>query len=506
MEIHAQNQTIEVERQVGEGDAQIQMRAEALVSGAGRDPVEVMMSDACIRVQQMEVDTDRLTLSGTVQCQAVYRLGEEGTLRGMTAQANWEHAFEIEGAAPKMYAQSCAVVEDVEARYENGHMVFTVTADLHARVMTLSPTEVITALQTEAGTETQNQSIRSVKLSAETSMTALLSDATTLPAQMDARMSIMDWSTAQVESVTPDLGGVRVTGTVQVEALISSGIANRPAALVKYPLPFNQLVELPEWLTEDARATATVSRLTTEVEQSGNGEDAALRLEAELELHIRAIGRDEAHVLSDAYSTGDMELNVETRQLPLCTGLYTTYHTEAFRGTLILPEDAPAAGSVVALRLRPVVSGFVPEDNATTVEGVMDAQVIYMVSGSDQLAAARADLSFTARVDTALSDDAWVHVQTIGVEGNALMNDRIDLKCALLVGVDARMVETIQIATNVTVAGPAKHPRGIMMYWPTESDTPWRIGKHYGVALERITAAQGNRTSMQPGEALVIRL
>ena len=43
-----------------------------------------------------------------------------------------------------------------------------------------------------------------------------------------------------------------------VETLISSGAKERPAALVRYPVAFDQLIALPDWLTRDAFAEVAV--------------------------------------------------------------------------------------------------------------------------------------------------------------------------------------------------------------------------------------------------------
>ena len=119
------------------------------------------------------------------------------------------------------------------------------------------------------GLEVKFAEICSNKLSAEANAEALLREAVTLPAALDARSALMDWFSTQIEDVSRDLGGVRVTGKVLVEALIASGVAGRPVALVKYAMPFDQLVELPDWLTEDVNAAVEVKRLISQVDEGG---------------------------------------------------------------------------------------------------------------------------------------------------------------------------------------------------------------------------------------------
>ena len=89
-----------------------------------------------------------------------------------------------------------------------------------------------------------------------------------LPAALDARTSLMDWGTVSVESAEPDLGGLRVRGKVMVETLISSGVTGRPAALVKYPMEFDRLIELLPDLLEKGEAYFAEKKAAKEAEKA----------------------------------------------------------------------------------------------------------------------------------------------------------------------------------------------------------------------------------------------
>jgi hypothetical protein len=79
--VELERQTIEIERQVANESAQALVRAEATVSGAGREAVEPLMEEATMSIGAVEVQDGRVLLDGTVRCQAVYRQGEEGKPR-----------------------------------------------------------------------------------------------------------------------------------------------------------------------------------------------------------------------------------------------------------------------------------------------------------------------------------------------------------------------------------------------------------------------------------------
>jgi len=99
MALNVIRKTIEVERLVGSQETQLQVRAEALVPGAGRESVEVLMADGFASVTASEAQADRTVVSGNVFCQAAYRLGQEGGARALTAQAPIEQTIDMEEIA-----------------------------------------------------------------------------------------------------------------------------------------------------------------------------------------------------------------------------------------------------------------------------------------------------------------------------------------------------------------------------------------------------------------------
>ena len=175
-------QGIETESLIGSEDTQVLLRAEAMVSGAGREAVKILMADAYLALGAVEVQADRVVLDGTVYAQAAYRLGDEASVRALTAQTTLNHAVDMDGAMAKMIARAEGVVEHVDASYENGHMIFRIAVRLRVKVLNLSPVEVINQISGVNGLEVKFAEICSNKLSAEANAEALLREAVTLPA------------------------------------------------------------------------------------------------------------------------------------------------------------------------------------------------------------------------------------------------------------------------------------------------------------------------------------
>lgn len=493
MALQIDRQTLEAEQLIGARSAQTLVRAEALVPGAGRDAIEPLLADATLFIAETDVQADRVVLEGNVSCQAVYRQGEEVVVRALTAQTPMNTVLEIPGAQPGMLARVRGEVAHVDARYENGHMVFQATCDLTVQVLRLAPEEVIVGVSGQEGLQTAFQSLESVKLAAEASELALLRDAVALPAALDARTALMDWVAVEIEEVAPDLGGVRVKGKALVETLISSGVAGRPAALIRYPLALDQLVELPEWLTGNAFAEADVRAVRSQVEPAG--EDGDMRLSCEAEIRVRVIANvtDRAEALTDVYATRASALEVDRKTLELCAAASQARVREVVRGTVLIGENAPGVGTVIAAQVHPSIGEWRAENGQGRIEGVIETRVMYMPGGSDLPASAEAELPFSLAVPQTLNDESLIDIQVLSAEANALMSDRLEMKLQLAVTCETRRRESVQIVENIEEDAPIQRRPGIVIRWPEAGETVWDIGKRYAVPVDSVGEVEAGK-------------
>lgn len=499
MALETDRQTLEVENLIGARSGQVLVRAEVLVPGAGRDAIEPLLADAALNLGEVDVQAERVVLEGVVACQAVYRQGEESVVKGLTAQTTLNHVLDIPGAQPGMTVRVRGEVSHVEARYENGHMIFLVTCNLTAQVLRLAPAQVITGVSGLEGLQTAYRPIASVKLAAEASELALLKETVSLPAALDARAALMDWAAVELESAAPDLGGIRVKGCVFVETLVSSGVEGRPAVVVRYVLALDQLVELPEWLTGDVFAEAQVRAVRSSVEGGEADGDMRLACEAEVRVSVVANATDRADALTDLYATRGAALKVRTEALAYCAAAEHLRISETVRGTALIGEGAPGVGTVLATLARPVIGEWRSENGQGRIDGVIEARVMYMPAGGDLPTSTDAELPFTLTVPQALDEHSLIALETVSVEANALMSDRLELKLMLSVTCETRRREALDVVTSVEEVEPIPRRPGIVIRWPDRGETAWDIAKRYAVPADSVG-------DLEPGRPVVVRI
>ena len=134
-----------------------------------------------------------------------------------------------------------------------------------------------------------------------------------------------------------------------------------------------------------------MSALSVEVEEGEQDGEAALKMQCELLLTVRMNAGTALDVVSDAYIAGDGTFSLEREEMALCGAAETVQASVPFRGTLLLDENAPGAGTALAARVRPVVSEITDEQDGAHIRGLLEATALYMPSGSERLSGARGD-------------------------------------------------------------------------------------------------------------------
>lgn len=497
MALEEKRQTIEVQKVIGEERVQIPLRAEAIVPGAGRDAVHILLDEARLCISAADMQTDRVVIDGTLHAQALYTLGSEAEVCALAANAPLSRAVDLTGAAPGMSCLCEGSVEHVETSYENGHIVFQAVACLHIRVLALQKAEVIIDLEGEDGIEQQCTQVRSLKLSAESSAQAILQGDARMPPVLDARTALMDWGSVRIDDASADLGGVKVSGSVQAEALVGSGVPGRPVALVKYALPFEQLVDMPDWLCQNVEATAVLQKLSARLMQAEDG-GASLHFEAEIDIGVRALGEDVTQVLTDAYGTGGCDIACEYADLACMSDASAVTHRESVRVNLLLPEGAPSAGTVIAVRARPQIGQIERSESSAVLNGVMEAQVLYLASGSGALCSVREETPFSIECPFAISDTDDIRIDVESADASALLSDRLEISCAMRVSGMHRQETHLRMVSSVSAVPVEKKPFSVVLYWPSPGESLWEIGRRYRIPGERLAKLNEERAESEP--------
>jgi len=280
---------------------------------------------------------------------------------------------------------------------------------------------------------------------------------------------------------------VRVSGETAVEAMVLSGVKNRPVISIRYQLPFEQLIELPDWLKGDYETECEVRSLRMTVEPgAGEGQESALAIECGVQVALRVMGEEQLQVLSDAYQVSDQDLSLEREAVEVCTKQAGLTEETTYKNTLLLPEGAAPAGTVLAAHALPVIGEWRAEDQETVVEGILETTAIYLASPGAEVCSARGELPFQLRLKEELDEQAWIELEAVDAEASALMSDRLEVRCRLCARAAQCVSQMQELVVNaVQVDAPAMRS-GLGLCYPQKGENVWDIARRYRVSAEQL--------------------
>ena len=235
------------------------------------------------------------------------------------------------------------------------------------------------------------------------------------------------------------------------------------------------------------------------VEPQADDGDMRLACEAEACIRLWANATDRADALADAYAVRGNALEVRRGALHLCAAANQARVTEVVRGTVLIGENAPGVGTVIATLARPNIGEWRKENGQSVIDGVIETRVMYVPGGSDLPAAAEAELPFSLTVPQALNEDSLIDTQVLSAEANALMSDRLEMKLTLSIACETRRREAVTIVEDIGEGEPIRRRPGIVVRWPEPGETQWDIGKRYGVPA-------ANVGEVEAGKAVVVKV
>ena len=500
MHINPLQAALEIEQFIEDRQKQALITAETIVPGAGREGIYPLISDATLVILNAQLQNGQALIDGLVICQALYRRAEETALSALTATGKLSQIIDIDQAKPGQILRALGQIDHVEANYENGHMIFRVAVTLDAHVSELAPLNVIKDIEDMAGIEKHFTQLTINKLAAEAQSQALLQQRVTLPPELDARIALMDAAEARILSVQPDLGGVRIKGEVLTETLIGTGTSGRPIARITVALPFDELIELPEWLSAHVLCDANIMRLQTQVIEGMADQAGTLSIECELQLTTRAMAEEQLNVLEDAFSTGAEGIHVEQACHQLKSGVAQFEGVESFHGSVMLPPDAMGTVTILCVRARPILGDYQSTQAQTTLNGILEVQVLYQHQQEALARVLKEDLPFSIQMPVALPEGALICLSALGAESGAVMGDRLEIKSRIKICAEYRQVQTLVIAESIENMGPQPRREGILLTWPKPKDSAWSIAKKYRIPNATVALA------MQDQKPLVLRL
>lgn len=500
-------ENVEIERLAAETVEQALVEGEVALPGGIREEATVLGCEARLVISSVEPQTDRLAMDGTVVFQVLYRQGDN-QVRVLEANCAFNHLTEMEGVDARMQPKVSGSVQTATAQPVSGRMRLRAVLDVAARVFSPEETAVVTGIEDIDGLQTLDQKYTLMRHAAAGHASALLReefDLTPPPAILE---TLYARATPHVRSISGGEGRAMVEGDVLLEVFHSGADPEMPLVATQHMFPFEHAVDLHGEPGDDMQARIQVQDVVASSVDTGDGM-RVLRTETVLDIEVESFNESQLQSLRDAYTLSGDALSLDAQPISCFAGVQRISATESDKLVLSLTHDAPPVGRVLGALLTPTMTNSELVGGRTVVEGILDAQVMYLPEQQDEEAevaavSTRQEIPFRIAFQGALPANATVHLSTQEVQAEGISTDRVELKYKMDMTADAIAGQSLTLPVGIKTSPKAPERSGIVMIWPQSGETLWDIAKKARVTAESIARLNPGMEETQKGQGVLI--
>ena len=474
-----------LQRFVGEGLSQAVVEGEVALPGGLREETRVLASEAMAVLDRSTVENGRVQLDGKVTFHVLYTQGDPTRVSALEASADFTHTADIPGALSGMTAPVSLMVEHVEAAAQSGRLHLMAVVRVQARVFTDEPMTVVTGVRGGDDLMTRSETLRSVRTVGYGAQDVLVRDECELGSALQITDTLYATAMATVQEVSGGEGRVALSGTIQLEVTHVSEMPSRPVVITRHAIPFEETVVISGETGDDLCCSAVVRDVAVLSQEGGQEGERTLRAEVLLGLRAQSTRARDVCLLLDAYTTQGDVLALETQDVRRATAHRQLHTAESGKLTLLLDGQPPVRTPLKAT-LRPVVTDLTRSGGRLTVEGMMEATLLYMTDDDPAPQVFHAEEPFRTvfACDPSLPESLLLNATN--VDPVTVTSDRVEVKYILHVDCYDVQLSPQPLVTQVSAQpGDALEP-GILLCFSQPNETVWDLAKRYRVSPDSL--------------------
>lgn len=282
---------------------------------------------------------------------------------------------------------------------------------------------------------------------------------------------------------------------------------------MEHAVPYSEIVSVNEEIMDDSRCViaCAVTNMAYNPQQDSDGDVRLLGVDIGLHAILRMDHKVSLDVLDDVYSTR-RDLEAQRNKVRL------TRMVDCVSGTLTISDsiqsDVPHITQVYNVIARPQITSGRIEGSKIMVEGIVDADVIFITGSADlPICAVRREIKFAHSFETGSphSDaglDCDIHVELQHMSYALGLNGDVDLRGVL--SIEVQVLKTCdQIYVSDIIEKESQDDRTdskpyyLRVYYAKEGDTVWSIAKKYRIKVDDLVDRNGEE--MTAGKRLVLQ-
>ena len=502
--IDAVREELPMQRFVGEGLSQAVVEGEVALPGGLREETRVLASEAMAVLERSSAENGRVQLDGKVAFHVLYTQGDPTKVQALEASADFSHTADIPGAQAGMAAPVSLMVEHVEAGAQGGRLHLMAVLRVHAHVLTDEPLAVVSGIRGADGLMTRSETMRCIRTVGYGAQDVLIRDECELGSALQITDTLYATAMAAVQEVSGGEGRATLSGSIQLEVTHVSDMPSRPVVITRHTIPFEETVVVSGEAGDELCCSAVVRDVAVLSQEGAQEGERTLRAEVLLGLKAESAAARDVCLLLDAYTTQGDVLTLDMQDVRRVTGRRQLHTAESGKLTLLL-DGQPAVRTALKATLRPSVADISRNGGKLTVEGMMEASLLYMTDDDPVPQVFHAEEPFRAVFACDPSLPQSMALQLSSIDPVIVTSDRVEVKYIVhLDGMDAQLAAQ-PLVTQVE-AGPAEPMEpGVLMCFSQPEETVWALAKRYRVSPEALQRMNpGLRDGSAEGQRFIV--
>jgi len=510
-------ESIKVNQLAGEGSTQTIIENDIIVPDVKPDIARILNIDADVYVGKTEVGNGKITASGVINYKILYVSDDEvRSVKGITTSCDFSEDLHISEARQGMNAKLKCDIEHIDYELANSRK-------LNAKVVLKFSTKIMDEKELDLVTDISGvenlQVLRSQSLvncfiennEAEYSVAESFEIPFGKPSIKEILRNDIKLSGKEYQVTDNKL---LIRGELNISTLYIGDDEERSIQSLEYDIPFSQVMELPE---ENGSLVCDVDYKITdaglEVAEDNDGEPRVLNYQAVVKLTVSEYAKREVEILEDAYSPRS-SLNIDKEPFEIIDVTADEKTQISLRDSVLFDITAPEVKEIFNVTSRVSLTDYSVYNGKVIVEGVVDSNILYLSSSSDQPLLSRLqETPFRQTIDVAGVKEGMkcdIDLDIHNSSCNLIAPDEVELRVVIDVGVKTlnKMVlpEVVKVdEVPLDEKRLASRP-SITIYFTQEGDTLWKVAKRYLTTIDDIRKINNIDEDKEiiPGQQLII--
>lgn len=474
---------------------------------------KVLNVEGNVSLDSFEIYKGKLKVIGYLNIMTLY-MTEEGHINSKSEKFDFKEEILIDNLEDDMKAEVSLEIENIDFLLSNEKQVeIKSVISINIKITKNSIINVLKDITGEKGIQVLKENIKYNEVIGENSSSTIVKDGFELTEDLSDILEVLniDVKSYQKEVKIVD-GKIIVAGEVEGKVMYIEDSDENKLNTISHTIPFTHFVDV-DGINKDmeCRVKLVNSDPNYEIKKDINGKNRILDLESLIEINAKVFQVKEKEIAVDTYSTKkQVELCKENIKITENINSFSTYET--IKDSIDVSYDDEIIKEIYSVNTIPIVTDTRIIEDKAIIEGILNANMLYLGEESGEIKSARNDFPFKSYIDMDdICDDMDLEVEMnlVKLDYKKTSSREVEIISDIKTDTSVNRIKNIDIVTNVLEIEDVEDinkGHSIVIYIVKDGDTLWDIAKRYNTTTEELIRVNDiiAPENLMPGEKIFI--